>query len=473
MEEIISLLGTDPKKAIELLKSQGKKQDDIQKFMKEYKETDRSIRLTQIGNIQKDKTIQSESGTKTVDGVRIPVSFQKKIVTNAVAFEVGEPVTLIPNEESKDSNIAKLIRNIWKVNRLDNKIQKLLTLKKSETQAALLFYTAEIKEGSLIQKILTWAGFKSQKKEIKVSVLENSKGSMYPYFDEFGDMIAFTWEFITKPNGKDQKNTWIYMDKDVFKFVGDSTVPTVEPHDFDKIPVVYVSQDKVEWFDVQTMIDRIEVTISKLGASNDYSGHPMLIIEGEVTNAPDKDEDGKAWMIPVSKDDNGQEIKGDVRFLEAETAPESIKLELDKLEDFIHNISSTPNLSLSSLKGIGNVAEKTVKLMFLDPIIKAKSNEGDNRTMIERALNVIISGIVTTTNTNLATESKTIFFDVQFNSILPDDLSESVDVASKAKEAGIMSTRTAVEFLGMTNDVEAEMELIKAESSTAVEKPIV
>jgi SPP1 family phage portal protein len=464
MEEILELLKSDPKKAIELLKSQGKKQDEIKKYIDEYKSVDRKIRLTQIGNVQQDKTV----GTNIVDAVRIPVSFQKKIVINSVAFEVGEPVTLIPNEENKNSNIAKLIKSIWKVNRMDNKIQKLLTHKKSETQSALLFYTSIIKEGSLVQKLLTMIGFKNQKKEIKVSLLDNSKGSMYPYIDEFGDMIAFTWEFITKTSdGKDQKNTWIYTEKTVHKFTGDSTVPEVVPHDFDKIPVVYVSQDNVEWFDVQTMIDRLEVTLSKLGASNDYSGHPMLIIEGEIENAPNKDEDGKAWLIPIKKDDEGNEIKGNVRFLEAETAPESIKLELEKVEDYIHNISSTPNLSLNSLKSIGNVAEKTVKLMFLDPIIKAKTNEGDNRTMIERCINIIISGIVTTTNTNLANESKTLFFDIQFNSILPDDLSEAVENISKATNAGVMSKRTGIEMLGLVNDIDAELEIIKTETVTA------
>lgn len=62
MEDIFVMLGTDPKKAIELLKSQGKKADEIQKLIKEFTLTDRTIRFTQIGNIQKDKKVGEKNG---------------------------------------------------------------------------------------------------------------------------------------------------------------------------------------------------------------------------------------------------------------------------------------------------------------------------------------------------------------------------------------------------------------------------
>ncbi|WP_445453098.1 phage portal protein [Flavobacterium sp. 25HG05S-40] len=464
MDDIFLMLATEPKKAIELLKSQGKKPDDIQNLIKEFTLTDRNIRLTQIGKVQKDKQVKGQ----TVDAVRIPINFQQKIVRTSVAFEVGEPATLIPND--KKSKLAELVKNLWKTNRIDSKIQRLKTVQKSETQAALLFFMSEIKEGSLIQKLLVSIGITGQKKEIKCSVLENSKGTMYPYFDAYQNMIAFTWAFVSKSaDGKEQKNTWVYSDKNVYKFVDEGTVPEVLPHGFDKIPIVYVSQEQPEWFITQAMIDRIEVAVSKLGASNDYSGHPMLKIHGDVTNAPDKDEDGKAWLIPIKYDAEGNEIKGDVSFLEAQTSPESNKLEIETIEKFIYNISSTPNLSLDNLMGLGT-SGIALELMFLDPILKAKSNEGENRTMYERILNILISGIITTTNTGMKTDASKLFFDVLFNSILPNDLKKSADIASVLKNAGLMSTRTGVEFIGMSEDVDAEVQMIEKEVATTTAK---
>lgn len=467
MEDILELLKSNPKKAIEILKSQGKKNDDIQNLIKEFSLTDRSIRQTQIGNVQKDKVIQ---GKAPVTAVRIPINFQKKIVTTSVAFEVGEPATLIPNDT--ENKLADLIKKIWKSNRIDSKIIKLKTIQKSETQAAMLFFMSEIKEGSFFQKLLIAAGIKNQKKEIKCSVLNNSSGTMYPFFDSYQNMVAFTWEFTSKDvEGKEQKETWVYTDVNVYKFIGDSLVPTVLPHGFDRIPIVYVSQENPEWFITEAMIDRLEVAVSKLGASNDYSGHPMLKIFGKVTNAPEKDEDGKAWLIPIEKDDNDKEIKGNVEFLEAQTSPESNKLEIETLEKFIFNISDTPNLSMDNLMGLGT-SGIALELMFLGPILKAKSNEGDNRTMYERIINILISGTVNTTNTGLKTDSSTLYFDVQFNSILPNDLKKSADIASVLKNAGLMSTKTGVEFLAMNPDVDDELVLIEKDKTNTLTEPI-
>jgi SPP1 family phage portal protein len=477
MEEILLLLNTDVAKALTILKSQGKDTAEIENIIKEYKQNDRKVRETQIGNIQKDKPINSGTEkSKVVKGVRIVVPFQKKIVTTSVAFEFGKPVTLIPSfEEGKESNIDKILKKMWKINRIDSIITKIKTLQKSETQAAISFYISEIQEGSIFQKVLAFFKMKPQKFEIKCNVLESSKGNMYPYFDAFGDMKFFTWEFTDKDeDGKERKNTWIYTNEMTYKIIG-AGVPVIEKHGFDRIPIVYVSQEDPEWFDAEQMIDRYEVAISKLGASNDYSGHPMIKIFGEVQNAPDKDEDGKAWIIPITLDDDGKPIKGDVEFLEATTAPESNKLELETIENAIYAITSTPNLSFNNVKGIGSISGVALKLLFLDSIIKASANEGQNRTMVERIINIFVSGIVTTTNTGLKSESQQLFYDIQFNSILPDDLKESVEIVSAAVTAGVMSKQTGVEFLAMGEDTKAELDRIEADKKAAalLEKPVV
>jgi SPP1 family phage portal protein len=467
MEDLIKMLRTaEMDKALEILKSQGKPPADVEKYINEIDLKDRNLRDSQIGKIQTDKKI---SDTKIVTAVRIPINIQKKIVNTGTTFEVGEPVTLIPQTSSEEgqSKTAELVKRIWKTNRLDSKIQKLVQLKKSQTQGALQFYIADVKQGSMMQKLLTLLGFANQKKEVKVSILDNKKGSMYPYFDSFGDLKAFVWEFITlDTDGEEVNNQWVYDDRNTYKINdegGTLGLKETIPHGFDKIPIVYVTQEHPEWYDVQEMIDRLEVSLSKLGASNDYSGHPMLKIFGEVENAPDKDEDGKAWIIPIKLDSEGKEIKGDVSFLTNPNSPESTKLELEKLEEYIEMVSQTPNVSLSKLKGIGDISAKAIRLLFIDAMMKAKQNEGDNRTMIERIISVLVSGIINTTNTGLSSEAKDLYFEIQFNSILPDDLKESADIISTLKNSGLISNKTAIEYLGMNEDTQEEIEMIRQE----------
>lgn len=474
MEELLEKLKTEPDKVVATIREQSKDAAKILEYLKEYKEKDRGLRDTQVGVIQKDKTVGTGEKAKVVKGVRIPINFAKKIVTTATAFEVGKPVTLIPSE---DNNLSKLLYQIWKVNRIDSKIKNLVTLKKAETQSAIQFYVVDLKPESILNKILIKIGLGVQKKEIKSKVLNNKDGIMTPYFDSKGDMTLFMWEYKAKDSviGKELNHVEIW-DFQKYHYLNDASgkmayASNPLPHGFDRIPIVYVNQDEPEWFDVKEMIDRIEVSISKLGASNDYSAYPLLQIFGEINSLPNKDDDGKVLRFPIKVDENGKEHHGKAEFLTAANAVESSKLELESLKAFIYSISHTPDLSFDNVKGLGTVSAVALKLLFLDAVIKATMNEGENRTMIERIINIIVSGIVNTTNTTLAKEAQSLYFDIIFNSIIPEDIQTATDIIKGLKEAGLMSTQTAIKLIDMVENPEEELNLIKAESVTESTPP--
>lgn len=460
MEEIIALLQSDPAKAIETIKVQStKKVSDIENYVKEYKEFDRNQREGQLEKIQIDKTLEDGKVSKMV---KIYINHAQNIVETLAAFVIGKPITLIPSEEN---DLAKLVKQIWRVNRIDSKLLDATIIKFSQTQVAMQFYIVDAGETSLLSKVLVKLGMKAAAKEIKALVLDNTKGTMTPYFDASGNMLLFMWEFKAKENDKEVANVQIWNENNMIHFK-DSVQFSNLPHGFDRIPIVYDSQDEPLWYTVKSPIDRSEVALSKLGDSNDYSGHPILVSEGEVNNMPLKSESGKHFNIPikVGGEDGKTIIKGNVRFLEATTAPESNKLELDKLEDAIAYGSGVPNLSLEKLKSLGNVAEKTVKLMFIATDIKASLKQSATRTFIERCLNIIISGVTKTTNTTMATEGKSLYYDVQFNSILPSDIAETVTYLSNAVAGKFVSQKTAIGLIDLVDDQEAEIKQIELEN---------
>ena len=475
MENLLDKLKTEPEKVVETIRQKTKSRENIDNYQKEFYLNDRTIRDMQVGKVQKDKNVGTGNNTKLVKAVRIPIKFAKKIVTTATAFEVGKPVTIVPSEEN---NLSKLISQLWKVNRIDSKIQKLITLKKSETQAAMQFYIADLASESLLNKLLIKIGLKAQAKEIKCNVLDNTSGIMTPYFDSTGNMIAFMWEYkgFDEVAGKDLNHVEIW-DKDNYHYLNNAngklayqTNPT--PHGFDRIPIVYVEQLEPEWFDVKEMIDRYEVAVSKLGASVDYSAYPLLQIFGEIQSMPDKDDAGKILRFPIKVDENGKEHHGKAEFLSSNDAIESAKFELENLKNLIYSISHTPDLSFDNVKGLGNVSAVALKLLFLDAVIKARMNEGDNRTMIERILNIITSGITKTTNTALVSESQQLIFDIIFNSIVPDDVQSATDIIIKLKEAKLLSSETALKLIDLVEDPEQEMELIKSENQVEPTPPV-
>jgi SPP1 family phage portal protein len=470
-ENFLKDLLNEPQKVIDVIKKQSKDIAKIKEYQKEYKDHDRSIRDTQVGKIQKDKTVDNNN----IKAVRIPINFAKKIVNTATAFEVGKPATLIPSDEN---SLSKLFYQIWKVNRIDSKIQKIISLKKSETQSAIQFYISDLNPSSVLNKILSKIGLKSQAKEIKSKVLENTKGMMTPYFDVSGDMLAFMWEYVAADESGTDINHVEIWDNLNFHYLNDkSGVLTysekgIIKHGFDRIPIVYVSQDEPEWFGVRELIDRYETTLSKLGGSNDYSAYPILMTFGEVASLPEKDAMGKVINFPMKKDDEGKYVNGRAEFLSASNSVESAKLETESIKDLIYSISQTPDLSFDNVKGLGAISGVALKLLFLDAVIKALMNEGENRTMIERIANIILSGISMTTNTTLAKEAAALYFDIIFNSIIPDDIQSATDVITKLKEAGLMSSETAIKLIDMVEDPKAEMLLIDAEKAKAIVEPV-
>lgn len=463
MEEIALLLQSDPQKAIDIIKAQStKKASDIESYVKEYKDFDRNQREGQLEKIQIDKALEAGKMSKMV---KIYMNHAQNIVETLAAFVIGKPVTLIPSE---DNDLSKLVKQIWRVNRIDSKLLDATIIKFSQTQVAMQFYIVDAGETSLLNKVLSFFKLKPQAKEIKAQVLDNTKGTMTPYFDATGDMIYFMWEYKAKEGDKEVSNVQIW-DKEKMIHFKDLAISANLPHGFDRIPIVYDNQDEPLWYTVKSPIDRHEVALSKLGDANDYSGHPILVTEGLVENMPLKSESGKHFNIPIKLggDDGKTIIKGGVSFLEAKTAPESNKLELDKLEDAITYGSGIPNLSLDKLKSLGNVAEKTVKLMFLATDIKAVLKQSSTRTFIERCVNIIISGVTKTTNTSMAANGKALYYDIQFNSILPSDIAETVTYLTSAVEGKIVSRKTAIGLIDLVDDHEEEMKQIELENKVA------
>lgn len=456
--DLIELLKKDIQKAIGVIEQNKKHRLESYTWEclnKEFNLNERDLRDTQVGRIQKDKIVGKGEKAKSVTAIRLSIPFAKKIVNTAVAFELGEPVTLIADEKN---DLFNSVKSTWKLNRLDSKLQEALKKKKSELESCVVFHIEDVPSDK------TWVTklFTTQKKRIKSTVKTNKEGRMYPIFDQYGNMDMFVWRFTTKNESQSEiDNIWIYTDKERIDINNskNNTYAIVDskPHGFDRIPVVYLQQDLPEWEDVKTIIDRFEVALSKLGGSNDYAGYPLLKLYGELVSMPDRNDDGKTLRFPMKEiDDSGKTIHGDAEFLTANNAADSVKLELEKLYSLIHAMSSTPDIAFENLKGLGAMSGIALKLMFLDAIIKAKMNEGDNRTMVERCLNIIASGIKNTVDTKLSRQS--LLVSVQFNSILPNDLKEAVEIATTAVQGGVMSKETAINYLDMVEDKGKELE---------------
>lgn len=449
-DKLKELIGSDFQKALDVLNVN--KKTGIGDYKKEYK-GDRKIRESQVGQRQ-DKDVGEGDAAKTVEVAKIPINFQKKIVRSASAFLLGSPVEI--SDENADA--LTLVKDVWDNNRLDNQLKKFCELVKSETEGVFMFNVEK--------------GLDNEGKEVlllKIRLYGSVNGTYSTWFDDFGDLKAFTWNFVTKDaEGKDIENAWVYTAETIYRQQKTSTgwVGETETNLFLKIPVVYMGQEEPEWFIVKELIDQNEVTFSKFVDTNSYFASPIAKIFGEVKSMPDKHVQGKSIKIPQVYEDGKLVQKGDVEYLTWEQAPEAIKLENEISKDHIHSLTDTPDLSFNNVKGTGVTSGIALKLMFMGSILKAKWDEGDYAIAIERILTLIQAGI--SNITNIKEKGKFTEFNpsLKFTSILPENLAETISLLSEAIGGkSIMAQETALMHNPLVENANDEMTTILKEET--------
>ena len=415
---------------------------EIPEYAKEFN-GNRQIRKLQIGH-RKD----FQQGVMKVEAERLTVNFQRKIVDTAVSFLFGEAPDITTNnpEDAASDNFLNHLKNI----RLHSKLVEFAENVMSETMGVLIFSIEEDK--------------------VKARSFNSSNGIFTPKFDPYGDLKAFFWEF--KIDGIDY--LWVFDDSHLYIYSGEGEYVFDEAgeHGFDVIPVVFLEQKKPEWWDVKELIDRVEMIISKLAGSNNYFAYPILKLKGRTIESEDgkeeslidQAEDGKALFLGVAEK-NGQVIEAEAEFLQRDTGVESIKLEMDYLKEFIYSISQTPNLSFDNVKGIGAISGRALLLMLQDAINKAKKKQIEYRTVIQRTINVIKSGMKTT-DPDANTEE--LDFTINFNLSLPKDVAEEVRTLLEATGGKpILSQKSGAKRSPLTEDIKKEIEALQEEEATA------
>jgi len=286
---------------------------------------------------------------------RIAFAIQKLIVKRSVSFTFGNSVTLNAEPDSEDEktvlNAIKKVLFSTKSRTINRKVAREIF---STTEAAELWYPVE--------KTSDY-GFPSKFK-LRVAIFSPQKGDkLFPYFDETGDMIAFSREFIIEDK-KGKKRTYFetYTDTEHLMWEQDNAQwQLVEGYPkknvIGKIPVVYGRQDFVEWVDVQGLIDRLETLLSNFADTNDYHAAPKIVVKGELLGFTKKGESGAILQLEGEN--------ADAKYLSWQHAPESVKLEIETLLRMIYTNTQTPDISFDSVKGIGAISGIALKLLFL------------------------------------------------------------------------------------------------------------
>ena len=220
------------------------------------------------------------------------MAIQKLIVKRAVAFTFGNPVTLNaePEEGTKEADVLKAVKRVLfdtKSRTLNRKVARAIY---SSTEAAELWYPVE-------KPTKTTASIR--RTNFGVAIFSPLFGDrLYPYFDETGDMVAFSREYVVKDSAG-VKHTYFetYTDTEIRKWTLTSNQWQLldgypKKNQIGKIPVIYGRQPAVEWEDVQNLIDRLEKLLSNFADTNDYHASPKIFTTGTILGWAKKGESG-------------------------------------------------------------------------------------------------------------------------------------------------------------------------------------
>lgn len=411
--------------------------------------------------LRPDKT--QPDGTK-VKVARIPFPFQKLIVRRAATFLCGNPIELEAKTEdnSPEEDFVQVIKKTWKANKLDYDSKTLAKLMMSETEAAELWFFEEAKKGY-------WKGTANDIPKVtlrmRMKILANKyNDTLYPVFNAFGDMIAFARGYVTTQVEEKIEHLDIYTDEKRYFLTKTKTGWDFKVEDelSTKIPVIYYQQEFVEWVDVQWLIERIELVLSKLADSNDYTAHPILALEAESADQvewPEKDQSGKAVILK-----NGAKAG----YITLPNSVDSIKTELLQLRSSIMDMTDTPDISFDQVKGLGAYSGIALKMIFLGAHMKASEKEEIFGKGIQRRINYLKAAHVYMNDAFAEVEPLQI--EPRFEYYAPKDLVEETNMLLSAMggDKAIISRQTAVELSSLIKDKQGEIDRLEGEAAQAV-----
>ena len=402
---------------------------------------------------------------KIVDVARIVTNFPKKEVRTAVAFLFGGQMTITGADQNDGFQEFKRVweRRLKMQSVLKSFARKVL----SESKAALVFYPYISKglDGKLITELKV--------KTLSVPRNENTLSEFYPHFDDNDDMDAFIHRYQVNSNGMIRNSCTIWTADKIITAIDEMGGWVIKevPNLFGKIPVVYADVFQPEWDEVALLMDAREMRISRMVDTNDYYGDPMLKTF-DVADLPTKDTVGKELSFTSKVHPETQQLyHGDAEYLTWNGSQPSVDKELEETKCELFSGTSTPDLSFDNLKGIGNLSGVARKFMLMDATIKASENMETFGPVVQRCVSVVLAGICNITNIKYRPQLVNNLIDVEFGSILPEDLAETLQTLSIANGGKpINAQRTVTAHSPLTEDLDEEMKLMKEEEDTAAQR---
>ncbi len=397
--------------------------------------------------IRKDGSVEKSS--------RYSIGMERLLVRRMSEFMFSIPVKRVYHNTDNNAvrqTIARAIEAIYKYSRL-----KTHNLKRSKAfyaacEIATLWYA--------VKKPNKLYGFESQYK-LKCKTFSPMDGyELYPYFDEYGDMLAFSFKYSITVNNDTKTYFETYTSDTHYKWIDDGGWRlAADPEEviIMKIPVIYLSRPEAIYEEVSYIREEIEYTLSRNSNVIAYNSAPILKIIGEILGDREmKNEDQRMFRMNSG---------GDVGYVSWNQAIEALKYNVQESKELFWSLTQMPDISFSNMSRLGNIGYDARETLLTDAHLKVGDESGDWIEFFEREDSVIKSFLKMM---NTAWENE--IDDVEVEHIITPFIqrNETAEITKRMAANGgkpIESHLESIKRYGQSNDPQETLDMIRKEQA--------
>ena len=393
---------------------------------------------------------------------RVAFNTQKLCVKRMAGMCFGIPAQINFKPEAnnaKQEEVVKYLRAIFERARIDSINFERAKHYFAACEAFTLWYG--------VKSPNTLYGFNSDVK-LRCRVFSPMNGDeLYPLFDEYGDLIAFSIGYTETTNQGTVEFFDTYTADKHYRWVNEGNgyvEDTPEEITTGKIPGVYVWRPEPIWEDSSTLVYDRERKMSLNGNYIDKNNKPVFVVYADdempfgqesVNNSEDR------LVLQLPKDSKAE-------YATWQQAVDSLKFHCDTLKSAVFEQLQIPNWSYEDMKSV-NTSGEGLKQLMIDANLKVTEESGRLTEMLDREVNVVKSFLKTMLDASYAEAIEALQFDVVISPYIVSDEKERIsNLAIANGNKPMISQKESIRLLGMSNDPEQTMKEIAEESMVDV-----
>ena len=424
------------------------------KLIKDYEPKEHEIvtdTVTRKNKVKTDGSVEKAS--------RIYLGLEKLLTRRMTEFTFAIPVKRVyhnieDNETRQSGDVYK--RQIYKYARIDAENIRRGNAYYAACEICTIWYAVE-KPNSLY-------GFRSKFK-LKCNTYSPMDGvSLYPLFDERGDMLAMSLEYTKKILDKEITYFETYTANKHYKWKQENNRSweevTNEPIVLMKIPAIYAYRDSAIYADLSYIRKEIEYTLSRNSDVIAYNSAPILKVAGGMQGKEDKGESRRVFRV-----ENG----GDVSYVSWAQSIEALKYHVETLTNSFWSQSQMPDISFEKMKNLGNIGYDARQTLLTDAHLKVGDEAGNWLELLDRESS-IVKAFLSLMNVQWKEEIDNVDVENIITPFIQNDEKNEIEKLTTANGGKpILSQLESIKALGYSNDPEATLKQIQEEEAVAEE----